>query len=445
MESGLVLSGVLAALAGIVIAALISLIPGLHIYNVIAITMIFYFAAMETFTTLDPLTMTCFLLGMVVAFSMLFTVSSQYFQPSDESFRSIVLPHERFLLEGRAHEAVMLGGIGALVAMYTLVFVHPVATGLMTTLIRLIQPHHYWIVGTVIVFILMTEWPKDHGVGKTVFQRLQDGWVQLLMGYFTFFAAGILGIFVFYRTVVPLESAFQSLMPLFVGLFAIPSFVMAFVTETTVPEQHMASSVQVSNEDVFRGGLSGVLAGVFAAVNPGLTPGPALLMSGHITAQSGERQFIIGGGAGRLMYYVGAIFLFFLPGVYLRRGGAAINISLFFVPETLNEYYLLTGIIALTGGLSFLLLAPFSRLAARLVRVVPYQAFSAIGLVLLTGLVWWVTGVEGLMIMSVATVLGIVPNLWHTRRINLLAVLLVPIFLNMAGYGPAVARLFGIY
>ena len=73
METGLILSGILAALVGIVIAAVISLIPGLHIYNVIAITMVFYFAAMETFTTLDPLTMTCFLLGMVVAFSMLFT------------------------------------------------------------------------------------------------------------------------------------------------------------------------------------------------------------------------------------------------------------------------------------------------------------------------------------------------------------------------------------
>ena len=42
-------------------------------------------------------------------------------------------------------------------------------------------------------------------------------------GYFTFLAAGILGIFIFYRTIIPVNGAYQSLMPLFVGLFAIPA------------------------------------------------------------------------------------------------------------------------------------------------------------------------------------------------------------------------------
>ena len=86
---------------------------------------------------------------------------------------------------------------------------------------------------------------------------------------------------------------------------------MVFVTEPRSPPQHICRTIEVNGRDIYKGSLSGVLAGMFAAFNPGLTPGPALLISGHLTVQSGERQFIIGGGAGRLMYYVGAVLLFF--------------------------------------------------------------------------------------------------------------------------------------
>ncbi|MDD2715716.1 MAG: tripartite tricarboxylate transporter permease [Candidatus Wallbacteria bacterium] len=445
MTSTMVFMSILASLIGMIIAAAVSLIPGLHIYNVIAITMLFTFTAVNMFAGTDPMVLTSFMLGMVVGFSMLFTVSSQYFQPNDESFRSIMLPHERFLLEGRGHEAVMLGGIGGLLGLFVITILIPILSGPISTVLKLIQPHHYWILAVVIVFILMTEWPKDHGVGADPKQRFQDGWVQLLMGYFTFFAAGILGIFIFFRTLVPVESSFQSLMPVFVGLFSVPSFIMTFVTRTRVPVQHACQSIQVRKIDIARGGISGFVAGAFASLNPGMTPGPALLLSGHLTCSSGDRQFLIGGGTARLLYYVGALLLFFLPGVYMRRGGAAINISLFFVPETTEQFLLVCGIIAFIGGFSFLLLAPFSRLCIWLVHKFDYKVFSLIGLIILVGLTAWITSWQGLIILTVSTMLGIVPNMWHTRRISLLAVLLVPICLNMAGIGPKIAHFLGIY
>ncbi|MDD5091952.1 MAG: tripartite tricarboxylate transporter permease [Candidatus Wallbacteria bacterium] len=445
MTADLIFMSMLASLGGMVIAAAVSLIPGLHIYNVIAITMLFTFTAVDVFSGVDPMILTAFMLGMVVGFSMLFTVSSQFFQPNDESFRSIMLPHERFLLEGRGHEAVMLGGIGGLAGLFFITLALPVLSGPLSIVLKLIKPHHYWILGVVIVFILMTEWPKDHGVGANPRQRLQDGWVQLLMGYFTFFTAGILGMFIFYRTLVPVGSAFQSLMPVFVGLFSVPSFIMTFVTKTRIPPQHACQSVQVRKTDIARGSITGFIAGAFAGLNPGMTPGPALLLSGHLTCSSGEKQFLIGGGAGRLLYYVGALLLFFLPGVYMRRGGAAINISLFFVPETTEQFLLVCGIIAMIGGISFLLLSPFSRLCIWLVSRFDYRIFSWTGLLILVGLTSWITGWQGLLILTVSTMLGIVPNMWHTRRINLLAVLMVPICLNMAGIGPRIAHFLGLY
>jgi putative membrane protein len=439
MELMFVIQCCLVALIGVAVAAVFSIIPGLHIYNVIAFTMLLAFAAIDLFKAMDPLLTTCFIMGMVVGFAVLFTVSSQFFQPCDDSYRSMMLPHERFLYEGRGFEAVMLSGLGSLVALLLIVGVFPFVTGAIGLLRELIRPHIYWILGLVCVFILISEWPKDHGVGQTVGQRLRDGWGQLGMGIFVFTAAAVLGMFVFYNTIIPVQSAFQSLMPVFIGLFALSSQIMTVIARATIPPQYYASSVDAAPHDVARGALTGVVAGMFSSLTPGLTPGPALLMSAHATASSGDKQFIIGGGAARVLYYIGALVLFFMPDVYMRRGGAAINISLFFVPETAEQYYLISGVIALAGAASMALLPFYARMCGAITQKVDFRHISLASMVLLTAIVWGVTGWRGVVMMLVATALGLVPNFWHTRRIPLLAVLLVPVSLNMAGVGSKVA------
>ncbi len=443
MEPGILLACVGFGALGVLVSAVASLIPGLHIYNVIAITMTIVFAVFSFFEGHDPMLLTSFLIGLVVGFSMLFTITSQFFQPCDDEYRYIMLPHEKFLYEGRGHEAVILGAIGSLVAIVAIGIGFPLFGHTAAFFRDLLRPHLFWIIGAVIVFLLMTEWPKDPGTAPTPLKRMADGWVSILMGYLCFGLAGLLGMFIFHRTIIPVESTFQSLMPVFVGLFAIPSQLLTLLATVKSPEQHRCKSVELYTEDVIRGSASGLLAGVFAGFTPAITPGPALLLSGHATVTSGDRQFIIGGGAGRVMYYVGTLLFFFMPGVFLRRGGAAINISLFFVPETYGQFLAITGIIVLMGALGFLMVFGYSRLAQWLVAKVHYKWFSFIGMLVMIGLVGWITGWQGLVILAVATVIGMIPNLWHTRRISLLAVLLVPMFFNMWGCGTDVARWLG--
>ena len=61
-------------------------------------------------------------------------------------------------MERRAHEAVMLGGVGALVALFVIVIMLPLLNGPIAAIIQFLQPHYYWILATIIIFILMTEW-----------------------------------------------------------------------------------------------------------------------------------------------------------------------------------------------------------------------------------------------------------------------------------------------
>jgi len=43
-----------------------------------------------------------------------------------------------------------------------------------------------------------------------------------------------------------------------------------------------------------------------------------------------------------------------------------------------------------------------------------------------------------------ATAIGLIPTLFGSRRMNCLGVLLLPITLNMAGVGPAIAKMLGL-
>ena len=439
MTIGLIIGCVAIAIVGMLISAAASLIPGLHIYNVIAITMTIVFAVFHLFEGHDPMLLTSFLIGLVVGFSLLFTISSQFFQPCDDSYRYIMLPHEKFLYEGRGHEAVILGSVGSLVAVVVIGIGFPLFGHYAAFFRDLLRPHLYWIIGSVMVFLLMTEWPKDPGTAPTPLKRILDGWIPIMMGYLSFGLAGLLGMFIFHRTIIPTDSTFQSLMPVFVGLFAIPSQLLTLLATVDMPKQYACKSVELYTEDVVRGGASGLLAGVFAGFTPAITPGPALLLSGHATVTGGDRQFIIGGGAGRVMYYVGTLLFFFMPGVFLRRGGAAINISLFFVPETYSQFLVITGLIVFVGALSFAVVFGYSRMAQWIARRINYKLISLFGMIIMIALVGSITGWQGLVILTVATIIGMIPNLWHSRRINLLAVLLVPMFLNMAGIGTDVA------
>jgi TctA family transporter len=54
------------------------------------------------------------------------------------------------------------------------------------------------------------------------------------------------------------------------------------------------------------------------------------------------------------------------------------------------------------------------------------------------------TGPGGLLVLAVATGIGLIPVLWGSRRMNGMGVLLLPIALNMAGVGDAVAEWLGL-
>jgi putative membrane protein len=62
----------------------------------------------------------------------------------------------------------------------------------------------------------------------------------------------------------------------------------------------------------------------------------------------------------------------------------------------------------------------------------------------MVAVVYALFGWIGLGLMTVATAIGLIPVYYHSRRMNCMGVLLLPIALNMGDLGPAVVRLMGL-
>jgi putative membrane protein len=233
-------------------------------------------------------------------------------------------------------------------------------------------------------------------------------------------------------------------LPAFVGLFAIPWILQNLVSRISLPEQHIAHSLDATVGMIIQGTAAGALGGLFAAFFPVVTGGIGALLAGHATAQRDDRVFLISQGASKVIYYSGALLLFFVPRLHLTRGGMAWMLSSVWTAHAPRSYYLTVAALLFSGVVSFFLLLLTSRVAVRLVAAVDYRWISLATLMVLLAVVVMSTGWGGFLVCVVATGIGLIPLLWGSRRVNCMGVLLLPLALNMSGLGGAAAGALGL-
>ncbi|MBF0546168.1 MAG: tripartite tricarboxylate transporter permease [Candidatus Riflebacteria bacterium] len=429
------------SLLGVVVSMLVSILPALHIYNVLGIFLLFVLKFEMSMTSMQ---LSALAVGMIVGYSILNTVPSTYMGPGDESLSYYVLPSAQWTSQGKGFESIILTGIGALGGLVLLGILAPVFLWILPGLRSITSPHTFWIIGAVIAYILMSEWPKGVSQSRVTWNNFLEGWFFLGIGLATFFLSGLLGFIVLSRTFVPIDFAFQSITPVFVGLFAIPWLITNIINVGEIPPQHVPQSIDLDWELCIRGTFGGALGGFFAAFIPLVTAGIGGLLSGHATAQRDSRLFVMSYGTCKTVYYVGSFLLFFIPGLSFTRGGLAWIISPLGPTITLQEYVIFIGLMLFSAGISFLLLFPFTEMILWIIEKVDYHKISLVTLFGLVPVIYLMTGFGGLAIMIVATGIGLLPVMFQARRMNLMGVLLLPVCLNMAGYGNDFLKLLGL-
>ncbi len=429
------------ALVGVLFGGVLSILPGLHPLNFAGIGVFVYL----TFP-MDPLGLALLFAGMLVAYAVIGTITTTYMGSPDDSTMYMAFPNQKFLVYGRGHEASVITGVGALGAALLLILIAPISPTLFPIFRKITTPHMGWILIGVAAYLLQSEWPKDWGSrAKTRLGRLKDGWASLSAGWLTFILSMLLGFIVLNTPVTPADRAFQNIMPVFVGFFAVPWVLTNLVSRATIPKQHIGKDMYVRKMDLLRGTSAGFLGGMFAAFEPIVTAGVGGVLAGHSTGTQGDIQFMVSGAAGRFAYYVGAFFLFWVPLLHLTRGGMAWITSVVYQPRAESDFWLLVSAIAVSAVAAFVLMYLISRFIARIISGFSYTKVSLGVLVCIIALVYGFAGIEGLILMTICTGLGLIPPLFRTRRLNMIIGFFFPIFLNMCGLRADVLKVLGVY
>lgn len=430
-----------AALAGALLGCAAACIPALHIYSLLGAALWLagpHLAGVQPGTPWMALA-----IGMVAGWSIVNAVPAVLLAAPDESALFTVLPGQRFLMDRRGFEAVLLTALGAAGGLAIVLAATPFAARVLPPAHRILSPHYHWMVWTVIAFMLMSEWPRGRTAALGPWDRLLSGTGNVLAGLATFCLAGFMGFIMLYRPPLPADAAFQNLMPVFAGLFALPGLMVNLVSRVRIPPQHTGVVVQLPLRCLLKGVVSGTLGGAFAAFVPVVSGGIGGMLAGHATSLREERAFLVSQGASKAVYYVGGLLLLFVPGLQVSRGGAAAMLRTLHRPSP-EDYWPAVAAAILAAAAALLLLPACARLTIRAMERIGYRSLSWAALAAVVLLVVVVTGRAGLGIMVVAAGIGLIPVLFDSRRMNCLGVILLPMACNMSGIGPNVAAFLGL-
>lgn len=431
---------VLGGLAGVMVGAFVAIIPGLHIYNLVGLVILVAARGLLPFPS-EALSMS--MIGLVVGWSVINVIPAVFLFAPDDTSALFIQPATKFLLRGDGIEAALLIGAGSIGALVSLVVLSPLLDEFMRPIRAIVQPHLGWILVAICGFLVLSEWPRGDDLAPTRVRRLLSAWSWLGAGLLTFVLSGALGFVLLFRSPIPIDVAFTNLLPAFVGLFAVPNLIQVILCGAQIPVQRRAV-FEVPIGLFVRGTLSGVAGGLFASFLPVISGGVGGLLAGHATAQRDERIFLVSQGASKVAYYAGSLLLLFVPGLTLTRGGMSWMLTSIFVPYGWRLYSLAIAVIALGGILAFWMLLMGAYGAARIVPKVNVKWVAIGALAIACAVTLAFTGLAGIAVLAVASLIGLIPVFVGGRRMNGLGVLLIPMTLNFVGIAPAIAGWLGL-
>ena len=439
MDSMAALQILIYTILGTIIGGILSMIPALNIFNVSGIALLIWF---KWPFLMPEVALPAFFMAMLVAWANINTIPSMFIGAPDESAVFVVLPGQKYMLQGRGFEASILTGVGSLGAIVMMALLTPFLYYTMPYIKNIRSQNLGWIMLLFIIYMLMSEWPNGSWLGKTVWERFTWAWANLISGLTTFVLSAFLGFIILNRTMVPLDMSFQGIMPVFVGLFAIAGIIQNLVSKQEVPPQHESKSIDIDYRLLGKGIFAGTIGGGLAAIIPAVTGGIGGIVAGAATGQRDDRIFVVSQGVSKTIYYVGAFLLFFVPTLMLARGGMTIILKPLFTPYTNQEYFMILSVIMISGALSFLMMFPLTRWTILLITHVDYHTILWVALAICFLIIWGLTGWMGMFLMAVSTGIGLIPAFYHSRKSNCMAVLLVWMVLSQGGHGPAILKFF---
>lgn len=399
--------------------AVLGLVPGLP---VLAIALLLYdLAAVTTPESLAPL-----LIGFAVGHASVGALPAIILHAPDDTTVLLASAAPYDAHTRRDLGSVVLFGVGVLGGAVLLLVLGWRSSAYILPLQALIRPHLYWVIA-LLGLCALGGGAEGGGVRTSL--------VATVASLASFWLSGLLGLLLVYRPSVTGVSLPFTFAPAIVGLFIVPNL-LAGIFSAEADDRRSATfptGVRLRPLDVGAGVGIGVASGLVG----GLFPFLGAVGNAAVDIALGPRlpsMKMIAHGAARLAYAAGVVF-----SLMLARGRATDASP---PADVLPSEAL--GAMAVSAALAFLLLPPASRALARLTCIA--RASRRAGMLLAMALigVGILAGGQGLAVCTVGALIGGVPLAWGGRRESGLGLILLPAFLNLIGWGGALAHALGL-
>lgn len=382
-------------LLGVLLGAFAGLIPGVH-PNLFATLFL-------TYTFSEPFGAAVILVSAAVANAIVAFVPSVFLGAPDSGTELSVLPGHKLLLEGRGYEAVFLTSLGGLSAMALVLLTLPVAAFVLPAFYVFLRPHLHWLLSLVLIYAL---W-KDRSVWAVVVVTL----------------SGLLGL-------LALNAFKDPLFPMLSGLFGMSGLLYSLRTAQVIRPQ-VISSIQAPSRECIGGSSIGYLAGMLVGLLPGIGASMAAFLVQELCGDKNTRRFLVALGGIATADAIFSLLALWLIGN--PRSGVAVSVEQLLGKLTSGDVIVFFGAMCLAAALASLAALKLAGLFACGVARVDYKRLTTTVVAGLGLAVLVLSGLDGLLLMSLATAIGMVAVLSGTRRSYLMACLLVPTILFFAG------------
>jgi len=388
----------IAMLLGIACGIVTGLVPGVHVNMVSALLLS---AAPVLLKITDAMPLSVFIISMAVVHTFLDTIPSIYLGAADVENVMAVLPGQRMLLDGKGYEAVKLTIMGSFGALLLVIGAAPMLVVLMSVLQPIVEPWIGWLLIVLVLWMISREKKK-------------------MMALFVFLLSGVFGLIVLHLGIE------QVLFPMLSGLFGVSSLVLSLQENVKIPEQKISRTMNYDVRQLVKTTTGASVIGSLAGFFPGLGPAQAAAL-GTVFMKGGGKEFLVlVGGLGTANMVTSLVTLYTLD---KARNGAIVVVRELLDAVNVVDFVIFLLVALTVGCVGVMLTLFFARRFAQWLGKVNYRMMCASVIVFIVALVLLIPGWKGIIVLAVATLLGMIAPLSGTARSHAMGCLLLPVIL----------------
>lgn len=375
------------------------LAPGIHTNTVAALVL----AGLAILTKwFSPLALGVLLVSMVIMHSFVDFIPSIFLGAPDDAETALsVLPGHRMLLEGKGYEALKLTVIGGVGATFIGLVMLP-AFGFLVS--RFYDKAGLIIPFTIIIFSIFFILMEKDAKGKI--------WALLV-----FLMSGVLGLLVLND--LPIK---EPLFPLLTGLFGLPTIIISLQSKSKIVEQKISDGLDFGRHWFLH--IKASFCAALMSVLPALGAAQATVLAQALSKKKSGSDFLVMVGG---INTVSSIFVLTTLWLISRARTGVFAVMKQFLELDFEAFAVLLvfGIAALV--FSVIVTLKLGKIIAVNITKIRYKKLSVAVLLALIALAGIFSGFFGLLVLSIATAIGLIAPSVGIKRIHAMGVLVIPV------------------